>query len=43
MTDRLCPIPLEEMSEAQRAAAQAIIVGPRGAVDGLFVPLLRSP
>ncbi|MGZ5201654.1 MAG: carboxymuconolactone decarboxylase family protein [Telluria sp.] len=43
MTDRLGPIPLEEMSDAQRAAAQAIIDGPRGAVYGPFIPLLRSP
>ncbi|HWJ93820.1 MAG TPA: carboxymuconolactone decarboxylase family protein, partial [Telluria sp.] len=43
MTDRLGPIPLEQMSAAQRAAAQAIIEGPRGAVYGPFIPLLRSP
>jgi 4-carboxymuconolactone decarboxylase len=43
MRDRLGPIPLEEMTDAQRAAAQAIINGPRGAVYGPFVPLLRSP
>jgi 4-carboxymuconolactone decarboxylase len=43
MRDRLGPIPLEQMTDAQRAAAQAIINGPRGAVYGPFVPLLRSP
>jgi 4-carboxymuconolactone decarboxylase len=43
MTDRLGPIPLEEMSDTQRAAARAIIEGPRGAVYGPFIPLLRSP
>jgi 4-carboxymuconolactone decarboxylase len=43
MTDRLGPIPLEEMNDTQRAAAQAIIDGPRGAVYGPFIPLLRSP
>jgi 4-carboxymuconolactone decarboxylase len=43
MTDRLGPISLEEMTDAQRAAAQEIINGPRGAVYGPFVPLLRSP
>ena len=43
MTDRLGPIALEDMTPAQRAAAQAIIDGPRGAVYGPFVPLLRSP
>ena len=43
MTDRLGPIAPDDMSPAQRAAAQAIIDGPRGAVYGPFVPLLRSP
>jgi 4-carboxymuconolactone decarboxylase len=43
MTDRLGPIPYEQMSEEQRQVAQAIIDGPRGAVYGPFVPLLRSP
>ncbi|MGJ7916941.1 carboxymuconolactone decarboxylase family protein [Massilia sp. LXY-6] len=43
MTDRLGPIPPEEMNPAQRSAAQAIIEGPRGALYGPFVPLLRSP
>jgi 4-carboxymuconolactone decarboxylase len=41
--DRLGPIPDEQMSDAQRGAAQAIIAGPRGALYGPFVPLLRSP
>jgi len=31
------------MTPQQRAAAQAIVDGPRGAVYGPFVPLLRSP
>jgi len=43
MTDRLGPIAPEDLTPAQRAAAQAIIDGPRGAVYGPFVPLLRSP
>jgi 4-carboxymuconolactone decarboxylase len=43
MTDRLRPIPPGEMTEAQRRAAQAVIEGPRGALYGPFVPLLRSP
>ncbi len=42
-TDRLGPLPPAQMDDAQRAAAQAIINGPRGAVYGPFVPLLRSP
>jgi 4-carboxymuconolactone decarboxylase len=43
MTDRLHPIPPEAWTDAQRAAAQDIINGPRGALYGPFVPLLRSP
>ena len=33
----------EAMTDAQRAAAQALIDGPRKAVFGPFVPLLQSP
>jgi 4-carboxymuconolactone decarboxylase len=43
MTDRLGPIPTEQMTPQQRAAAQSVIDGPRGALYGPFVPLLRSP
>jgi 4-carboxymuconolactone decarboxylase len=43
MRDRLGPLQQSEMTEAQRAASDAIIAGPRGAVYGPFVPLLRSP
>lgn len=43
MSDRLRPIPLEQMNDAQRSAAEAVINGPRGALYGPFVPLLRSP
>lgn len=43
MTERLGPIPYEQMNQAQRSAAQAVIDGPRGALYGPFVPLLRSP
>lgn len=43
MEERLGPIPLEAMTPEQRAAAQAVIDGPRGALYGPFVPLLRSP
>ena len=43
MSERLGPIPDHELSDAQRAAAQEIAAGPRGAVYGPFVPLLRSP
>lgn len=41
--DRLPPIPDEAMTPGQRAAAQAVVNGPRGALVGPFVPLLRSP
>ena len=38
------PLPAREaMSEEQRAAAQALIEGPRKGVYGPFLPLLRSP
>jgi 4-carboxymuconolactone decarboxylase len=43
MSDRLRPIPPDQLTEAQRRAAQAVIEGPRGALYGPFVPLLRSP
>lgn len=43
MRERLGPIPVVEMTPEQRAAAQAVIDGPRGALYGPFVPLLRSP
>lgn len=43
MTERLRPIPPDDWTDAQRAAAQDIIAGPRGALYGPFVPLLRSP
>jgi 4-carboxymuconolactone decarboxylase len=37
------PIPADEMSAAQRDAAQQIAAGRRGALYGPFVPALRSP
>jgi len=43
MTDRLPPLPPERWTAAQRDAAQEIVNGPRGALYGPFVPLLRSP
>lgn len=40
----VCPaLPMASMTQAQQAAAQALIDGPRGAVFGPFIPLLRSP
>ena len=41
--DRLPPLPADQLDARQRAAAQAIIDGPRGALYGPFVPLIRSP
>jgi 4-carboxymuconolactone decarboxylase len=43
MEDRLGPIPFADMSAAQQVAAQVVIDGPRGALYGPFVPLIRSP
>ncbi|KQQ87369.1 carboxymuconolactone decarboxylase family protein [Massilia sp. Leaf139] len=43
MTDRLPPISPALLTDAQRRAAQTVIEGPRGALYGPFVPLLRSP
>ncbi|HEV7814863.1 MAG TPA: carboxymuconolactone decarboxylase family protein [Janthinobacterium sp.] len=43
MNDRLPPISFEQLSAAQQVAAQAVIDGPRGALYGPFVPLIRSP
>jgi 4-carboxymuconolactone decarboxylase len=41
--DRMPLIPRERMDEAQRAAADELIAGPRKGVKGPFIPLLRSP
>ena len=41
--DRMPPLPRERMTEAQRAAADELIAGPRKGVKGPFIPLLRSP
>jgi 4-carboxymuconolactone decarboxylase len=43
MNERLGPLPPDQLSPAQRQAAQALVDGPRGALYGPFVPLLRSP
>ncbi len=43
MAERLGPLAAGQLNDAQRAAAQALIAGPRGALYGPFVPLLRSP
>ncbi len=43
MTDRLPPLAFDQLSTTQKTAARAIIEGPRGALYGPFVPLVRSP
>ena len=41
--ERLPTMPPEAMSAAQRASADELIAGPRKAILGPFIPLLRSP
>lgn len=41
--DRMPPLGLEQLDDGQKAAAQALIDGPRKGVKGPFIPLLRSP
>jgi 4-carboxymuconolactone decarboxylase len=41
--DRLPPLPPEHWTPGQRACAEEIIAGPRGAVISPFAPMLRSP
>jgi len=41
--ERMPPLATEAMDDAQKAAAQELINGPRGAVFGPFIPLMRSP
>jgi 4-carboxymuconolactone decarboxylase len=41
--DRMPTIPLEKMNDLQKKYAEEIIKGPRGALYGPFVPLIRSP
>jgi len=44
LSDERLPLPsLESMTDAQRAAANDLIAGPRKGVKGPFIPLLRSP
>jgi 4-carboxymuconolactone decarboxylase len=43
MTERMPPIALERMNDAQRAVADELIAGPRKGVKGPFIALLRSP
>lgn len=41
--ERMPALSEDAMDAAQKAAAAALIAGPRGAVYGPFVPLMRSP
>jgi 4-carboxymuconolactone decarboxylase len=41
--ERMPALGMDAMNEQQKAAAQELIAGPRGAVFGPFIPLLRSP
>ena len=41
--DRLPLMAMQNMTSEQRTAAEALIAGPRKAVFGPFIPLLRSP
>jgi 4-carboxymuconolactone decarboxylase len=43
MNDRMPPLAESQMDEAQRKATAALIAGPRKAVFGPFIPLMRSP
>ena len=43
MPDRMPPIPARRMTPAQKAAAERVASGPRGALIGPFIPALRSP
>jgi len=43
MVDRMPPLSVELMDQAQREAAAALIAGPRKGVKGPFIALLRSP
>lgn len=41
--ERMPALSMDAMDDAQKAAAQELINGPRGAVFGPFIPLMRSP
>ena len=42
-SERLPLPPFNDMDDAQRAAAEKLIAGPRKGVKGPFIPLMRSP
>jgi len=41
--DRMPPLAPEDLSSDQRRVYDALIQGPRGKIEGPFIPLLRSP
>ncbi|MEQ1886730.1 MAG: carboxymuconolactone decarboxylase family protein [Bryobacteraceae bacterium] len=41
--DRFPPIAEDKMTPAQKRVSDAVKAGPRGALNGPFIPLLRSP
>ena len=41
--DRMPPIPMDQMTDAQKKAAAELTSGPRKTLVGPFIPLLRSP
>ena len=43
MKERLPLLPEDRMNDAQKQATAALIAGPRKAVFGPFIPLMRSP
>lgn len=43
LSTRMPPITREQMTDAQRAAADELIAGPRKGVKGPFIALMRSP
>ncbi|MBI4190979.1 MAG: carboxymuconolactone decarboxylase family protein [Betaproteobacteria bacterium] len=43
LPDRMPPIPIEKMTDAQKKIAAEIAAGPRGKVEGPYWPILRSP
>jgi 4-carboxymuconolactone decarboxylase len=43
MSDRMPPLDDAALSEEQAAAKAVVLTGPRGKIEGPFIPLLRSP
>lgn len=41
--DRMPELPVEQLTDAQKAASEAFLAARKGPVFGPFVPLLRSP